>query len=189
MKIFIATGNSSKYEAANKYLAEFGIKTEQAKLKLLELQGDEIETIALFKAEQAFSILNKPVAITDVGWKIPALNGFPGAYMHDIVDWFTVEDIIALMKNKKDRTILMSNVAVYKDNKQTKVFYRRLSGKLYDSPRGDGNIIDVLTTFRTDGLTIAECDTLRLPTTDSIEIEAESQWIKLGRWLKSELNT
>jgi non-canonical purine NTP pyrophosphatase (RdgB/HAM1 family) len=182
MKLFIATGNKNKFISAQKHITPFGIQLEQANIKLVELQGEETESIATHKAEQAFEILQMPVAITDTGWKIPSLNGFPGPYMHSMVEWFSSEDFLALMKNKTDRSIVFENICVYKDSSQVKIFRRDLVGQILKEPKGKGIVIDMIVTFRKDKKTIAECDEQNISMVDD-ESDSISDWSKLGKWL------
>ena len=41
-------------------------------------------------------------------WEIPALRGFPGAYMHPVNDWFTAGDWLRLMHGIADRRIIFT---------------------------------------------------------------------------------
>ncbi len=179
--IKLVTGNEEKVKAANQFLRKYNISVEQAKIKLIEPQEESVEKIALYKADQAFKILLSPVVVMDTGWNIPSLNGFPGPYMHSIMNWFTLEDFQNLLKVKTDKRIFMENYACYKDSKLTKIFTRKLIGIFVDQPKGEGNIIDVIVSFRRDLKTIAECHDLDIPTTD--ENADSSQWEKLGKWL------
>ncbi len=179
----IVTGNQGKFQAAMYYLSKHNIVAEQVKLSLVEPQGEDAQQIALFKADQAFSQLNEPLVVMDSGWSIPALNGFPGPYMHSLMEWFTLEDLMNLMKSKTDKSIILQNYACYKDAAQTKIFTRKLVGIIKNEPAGEGNIIDRIVSFRKDLKTNAECDALNLPMAD--ENADTSQWEKLAIWLSS----
>jgi len=179
----IVTGNQGKFQAAISYLSKYKIVAEQVKLSLIEPQGEDIEEIALFKADQAFSQLKEPIVVMDSGWSITALNGFPGPYMHSLMEWFTLEDLMNLMKGKTDKSIVLQNYACYKDAEQTKIFSRKLVGIIKSEPAGEGNMIDKIVSFRKDLKTIAECDALNLPMAD--ENSDISQWEKLAIWLSS----
>ncbi len=177
----IVTGNQGKFQSAVLYLSKYNIPAEQVKLSLIEPQGENLEEIAIFKAKQAFSILKEPVVVMDSVWSIPSLNGFPGPYMHSIMEWFTLEDLQNLMRNKTDKTIIIQNFACYMDEEQRKIFTRKLIGIIKDEPAGEGNIIDRVVSFRKDLKTIAQCDALNIPMAD--EDADSSQWEKLAIWL------
>lgn len=177
----IVTGNVRKFNAAMSYLSKYDIKAKHVNIELIEPQGENVRDIAIAKVEQAFLKLQEPVVVMDTGWSIPSLNGFPGAYMHSILEWFTLEDLLNLMKTKSDRTIIIQNYACYKDVKITKIFTRRMTGIIKHEPKGEGNIIDRIVSFRKDGKTNAECEALRIPMSD--KDSDISQWEKLARWL------
>ena len=103
MKIKYVTGNKIKINYANNQLNKFGIEIEQVVLDVHEIQSLEKFAVAEDKAKKAFAILNEPFFVTDTFWEIPALNGFPGAFMKYINNWFVPQDILNLMKDKNDR--------------------------------------------------------------------------------------
>lgn len=75
--------------------------------------------------------------------------------MHDVRKWFAPEDFLALMANKRDRTIKFTETIVYKDGRQIKVFSKDFPGVIAKSPRGRlGDSIEKIAEF--NGLTIAE---------------------------------
>ena len=51
--------------------------------------------------------LERPVIKSDVGYFIEALNGFPGPFLRYINDYLTSEEILKLMEDKENRTILL----------------------------------------------------------------------------------
>lgn len=59
-------------------------------------------------------ILNSPLFVNDLYWEIPSLNGFPGGYMKDIVEWFSARDFINLLSSKNDRRILCHECVIYR---------------------------------------------------------------------------
>ena len=82
MNIRYITSNPHKIESANRNLSSFNITVEGIKLEnIQEIQTDNIEEISINKAKQAYSQINKPLIVSDSGWSIPALNGFPGPLM------------------------------------------------------------------------------------------------------------
>lgn len=178
--IYLVTGSISKFENAKKRLSPYGIEIEMKKVNLIEPQEDSIMKVAEYKIRQAFQSLNESVLITDTGWSIPALNGFPGPYMHYISDWFTLEDWINLLSTKNEDVVFLENVAVYKDSNLTKVFISRRKGSLLKEPRGEGLPIDRIATFREDRKTIAECNKLGIDSFDNNQ--DASIWTQFGQW-------
>lgn len=186
LKIHIVTGNKNKLESARKRLEPYKIIVEQIKLDIIEPQSEDIKFVAEFKANQAFEKSGVPVLVSDTGWSIPALNGFPGPLMHYISDWFEAGDFLNLMQNKEDRTVVIENVAVYKDKDQIKTFVSKRTGRILSEARGEGVAIDRIATFRSDNKTIAECMTLGIPSFD--EELTDSIWTQFGEWYNSTIN-
>lgn len=136
--LYFVTGNTEKALAAKKQLASFNIQIEIKPLELTEIQSDSIEVIARDKAEKAYSILQKPLIISDHGWAIPGLNGFPGPYMKYINQWLTSDDFLRLTKDLPDRRIILSDVLCYIDAEEIKVFQTEFVGELLHSIKGEG---------------------------------------------------
>ena len=136
MKIIYVTGNMQKVADARARLDQHGMSVEQQKVNTLEIQSDSIAEIARHKAQQAYEIIGKPLVVNDAGWIIPALKGFPGPYMRYINEWLTASDLLALMKDKSDRSIVLKEVLVYHDGKKISVFEKDTFGTIVESPRG-----------------------------------------------------
>jgi non-canonical purine NTP pyrophosphatase (RdgB/HAM1 family) len=115
MKIKYVTGNQIKINFAKKQLDKYNIEIEQVRLEIDEIQSEDKFAVTTDKAQKAFEILKSPLFVTDTFWEIPALNGFPGAYMKYVNKWFSSEDFLALMKNKENRTIITNDSIVYID--------------------------------------------------------------------------
>lgn len=154
MKLHFITGNTRKVEEAKLACDPAGIELLQAALDIDEIQSTEPKTISVNKAEQAFEIVKEPLVVTDSFWRIPALNGFPGAYMKDVVNWFETEDFLLLMSNKDNRQIFFSENITYKDADTVKQFSKEYEGTVVKVPRGSGNSLENVAEF--DGVTLGE---------------------------------
>ena len=106
-KIIFATGNQHKLEEARSVLKDYGIVVEPLQIDIDEIQHHDPLKITEAKVKLAYEKADRPVVVNDSSWEISALGGFPGGYMKDIVDWFTAEDFLALMKDKNDRRIIL----------------------------------------------------------------------------------
>jgi inosine/xanthosine triphosphate pyrophosphatase family protein len=96
------------------------------------------------------------VVINDTSWSIPALGGFPGAYMHDMVIWLKSSDWLSLMSDKTDKTIFCIENTIFYDGKNYKCFEYRQKGKFITEARGRGsNSMERVTVFA-NNKTIAE---------------------------------
>ena len=88
-----------------------------------EIQSESVEEIAAFSAKWASDKLNKPVAVSDGGCYIEALNGFPGPFIKYINKWFSAENMLDLMKGKKDRRVVWRDCLAYcEPGKKPKTF-------------------------------------------------------------------
>lgn len=183
MKINYVTGNQGKFKTAEFMLKDFGVEVEQKPLDITEIQAETIEEVALDKAKKAFDQLKEPLFISDSGWIIPALKGFPGPYMKYINDWFEPEDFLNLMRGKKNRNITLRQVIVYIDNSQTKIFTFDSLGRILDKDTGNsGRPSDRIVTLSASGRSIAE---EKEQTTGGFSLEGEEKlWQDFGNWLK-----
>lgn len=158
-KLAFVTGNSRKFRDLVIACEPFGLEIEQLSLPIDEIQSRDAEEIATKKAKLAYKLAGKrPVVVNDVYWHILALRGFPGAYMNHVADWFRPEDFLALMAQKKDRTIAGTDTLVYYDGKRTKSFAQTFSGKIVDEPRGEGESITQIVILDGHDRTIAEIE-------------------------------
>lgn len=180
--IYFITGNTGKFKYASKELEKYGITIQQKELDILEIQSPDIEEVTKNKAQQAFEQIKKPLLITDSGWNISALNGFPGPYMHDVNNWLSNKDFLKLMEGKKDKTIYLEYITVYMDENIEKVFKSSFKGYLIKEEKGQGgNEFDRIVTFRKDGQTSAQCHDKGINFHDFPE---HPLWKQVGEWLK-----
>jgi XTP/dITP diphosphohydrolase len=151
------TSNKEKIETAKRKLLTSGICVESKSLDLVEIQSNSIKEIAEHKAKQAFSILNKPLFVTDHGWSIPALQGFPGPYMKYMNEWLTSQDFLSLMSTHNDKSILKEEVLCYVDSNGIKIYSMSIAGRFLDTPQGEGLPMTRVVSLLSSGKTIAEC--------------------------------
>ncbi|MGH7204452.1 MAG: non-canonical purine NTP pyrophosphatase [Candidatus Levyibacteriota bacterium] len=147
-------------------------------MSFIEIQADSLEEIALDKAEQASQIINDPFIVSDTGWEIPALRGFPGIYMHYVNEWFTPQDFLNLIKPYKDRSVIIKQSICYRDQKQTKTFSFERKGIILEESRGKGRSGDMIFSFRADKKSIAECRNDKVYYMDA----TETVWDEFAQW-------
>jgi len=135
MKIIFVTGNKTKFASAQKVLTGFGIELEQQKVETPEIQSTDSAAVATYSARYAADKLGKSVIVTDVGWYITALNGFPGPFIKYINEWLTPDDIMRLMSGVEDRGIVGKEVAAYcEPGGEPKVFVMNDYGTITEEP-------------------------------------------------------
>lgn len=151
--IVFVTGNNRKVGEARQSCDLFNIEVVQKTVAIDEIQNSIAQKISEHKAKMAFAELKVPLVVTDTFWSIPALNGFPGAYMKEVTEWFKPQDFINLMADKTDKRIMFSENIVYIDEGQVKHFSKEFWGTIV-SPRGVGLSIEEVSEF--EGSTLGE---------------------------------
>ena len=102
-KIILVTGNMKKLISARQFLEPHGIQVDNVKMDTTEIQSDSIEEIAAYSAKEASDKLKCDVLKNDTGFFIEALNGFPGAYTHQVMEAIGTDGILKLMRGEKNR--------------------------------------------------------------------------------------
>ncbi len=155
--ITFVTGNQRKLRHMRKACLLAGIRFQHMAADIDEIQAHDPMRIALHKADEAFKLCGGvPVAVNDAFWSIPALNGFPGGYMKDVIQWLTAEDFLNLMRDKPDRSVVVTETLIYKDKDQIKTFTCEVQGTFTDAPRGPGNSMEQVIELADSGKTLAE---------------------------------
>lgn len=134
------TSNDHKVLTAKAVCDDFGLAFDRQNVDLVEIQSENGEVIAIDKALQAFETFKRPVVVTDDQWAIPGLNGFPGAYMKYINNWFEPKDFLRLTKDLADRSIVMRHIIAYRDKATEKVFSVEIPATLMREARGKSRI-------------------------------------------------
>lgn len=139
MKVTYLTGNAKKFEAAKYGLEGSGIELEQAVVDVPEVQSDSVEEVCKYKAKYAAEKLGKAVVVTDAGCAIKILKGFPGPFLKFINQWFTAQDLVDLMKNKKDRSVdYIECLAYCEPGKEPTIFVSLLPGTIAEEVGPEG---------------------------------------------------
>ena len=107
------TGNRFKFEVAQQALRGLDLVLEQDRRNVPEIQSNSVQEIAEFSAQWASPQIDQPFIVTDSGFYIDALNGFPGPFIKYVNQWFSVEDLLRLMHNKAYRHIAVNDCLVY----------------------------------------------------------------------------
>jgi XTP/dITP diphosphohydrolase len=131
--ITFITGNPYKFAVAKKVLGESGIEVVQERLETPEIQSTDPAEIASYSAKWASDKLGKPIALTDAGYFIEALNGFPGPFIKYINKWLTSDDLLWLMKGKKNRKVVVKACLAYcEPGKEPITFTSEITGTISD---------------------------------------------------------
>lgn len=151
--LVFVTGNSYKFEVAKKALDQAGIEVIQQKLDAPEIQSTDASEIASYSAKWAANKLGKPAVVTDAGYYIEALHGFPGPFIKFINKWLTAQDLIKLMKGKANRKAEIKICMAYCEPGQEPVnFVTKVAGTIAlkpGTPTDGGSAMDRV--FITEG--------------------------------------
>lgn len=134
--IIFATGNDRKIAEASRVLSEYGLTITAQSVDTDEIQHRDSVEVTKAKAKAAFIYLQKPVVVSDTSWSIPALGGFPGAYMKDIAAWLAPEDWVALMSRHEEKRIFCHEHVAYYDGSELRHFQADYEGYFISIPRG-----------------------------------------------------
>ena len=129
--INFVTGNQFKLQVAREVLGKRGIEVVQEKLETPEIQSAEVIEISSFSARWAADKLGKPVVLTDGGYYIEALNGFPGPFIKYINKWLTSADLLKLMEGKENRKVVVKVCLAYcEPGKEPKTFLSEVNATI-----------------------------------------------------------
>lgn len=134
--VFFATSNIGKVEEAEITLKEYGILLLHLPMKLIEIQSDNLEEIAVFSAQKAWENQGKPLFVEDAGLFIKELNGFPGPYSSYVFKTISNEGILKLMSDKRNRAAYFQSVIAFCNGKSTTTFKGEVRGKISKEIRG-----------------------------------------------------
>lgn len=181
-----ATGNAKKFEYCRAACAEADIQLDQLELEIDEIQSDNPEKIAIAKAREAHRLSRRPVLANDLFWSIVALKGFPGAYAKEVDAWFSTDDFLKLMDDKKDRSVVCIETLVYYDGSIQKVFAKNYWGKITLEPRGNRKSLMQLIQLDGQTETISQIEERgQQPYTASPTIWQDfTKWYKLQKRMK-----
>lgn len=157
-QILFSTGNTQKLLMGQTICNEYDISLKQKNLEIDEVQSEDALYVAQKKAEAAYSIAQQPIVISGDSWAFLGLNGFPGTYAKSVNHWLNPEDLLRLMDGITDRRLLFTQILVYQDESQQRLFKKETLGTTLHEARGkSGATTQKIVSFEKDGKTsIAE---------------------------------
>lgn len=132
MNVNYITTNKLKFDIAKQFFEILDDYTLiQRKLHVPEIQDSSCEEIARQSARYAAQELREVCIVTDVGFSIDALKGFPGPFVKYVNEWLSEEQILRMLDNDSSRTVHFDDVlAIGFPNGDVKHFTHRVSGRL-----------------------------------------------------------
>jgi XTP/dITP diphosphohydrolase len=104
-EIIFVTGNEEKFLTAKKYFDKTKLNLVRKKIECPEIQDMNVSNVVKFSVQYMAEKLQKPVIKSDQGFYIEALNGFPGAYMHDVEATIGKEGFKRIMEGITNRKV------------------------------------------------------------------------------------
>jgi len=134
---YFVTSNIHKFNEARSVLAESKIATAMLKLETIEIQDDNLETIAKTTAIDAVKGCGLPIIVEDSGLFIKALEGFPGPYSSYVYRTLGTKGILKLMEDTDERDALFHSIVAFNSqNESPKCFSGKVKGKIATEERG-----------------------------------------------------
>jgi len=188
MKLLFVTSRRAKVEWAQATLKDYGIKLAQKPFDFSEIRSFDVAVIAKEKARQASKKIKRPFILTDDGFYIKALNGFPATQVNFAMQTIGIDGIVKMMKGVKDRRCEFRSALAYFDGKKIRLFVGAYKGKVAIKPRGTrgwgwGPLMRI---WQPDGRneTVAELTRAEFER-DKRERETGGPYIKFARWLRA----
>jgi len=159
---FFATSNIHKFNEARLSLSELKIVVAMLKVKIVEIQDNSIENIAVASALDAVKKCHLPIIVEDAGLFIRALNNFPGPYSSYVFQAIGTNGILRLMEDIDDRDAYFHSVVAFcKPKEKPIIFHGKVEGKIVQEERGNAGFgfDPIFAPVKGDGRTFAEMET------------------------------
>ncbi|MEM1900198.1 MAG: XTP/dITP diphosphatase [Zestosphaera sp.] len=139
LKLFLVSRNEGKIREFRDLGLRECVDVVPLSLDKVEIQSDDLTSIALYSAVQASLYLREPFFVEDAGLYIKSLKGFPGPFSSYVYKTIGVEGILKLMSSVSDRTAFFKSVIVlYYPQQGFKVFEGIVYGSISLEARGSG---------------------------------------------------
>jgi len=150
-EVTMVTGNLGKWKIASDIFNKYNIALLHEKTDTPEIQSHDVEDVSKYSAIFAAQKLNKCVIKSDVGYYIESLGGFPGPFVKYINNMLSSEDILNMMKDKTNRTILLKECLTYATpSGEFKQFINVEKATISEVAMGDGSTFDKIVIFEGD---------------------------------------
>lgn len=139
LKLYLVSSNAGKIREFQSLGAEECVDVLPVDLSKVEIQSDELATIALYGAVQASLQLRDPFFVEDSGLYIHSLGGFPGPYSSFVYRTLGVKGVLKLMEGVTEREAYFESVIVFYHPQQGfKLFKGVVQGSISGEARGSG---------------------------------------------------
>ncbi len=135
--IYFVTSNVNKVKEIKEALLPHGIDVRHIELNLPEIQSDGLESVAEFKAREAYKLIGHAVMVEDTGLLINALKGFPGVYSSYVYRTIGIRGILKLMEGVEDRSAkFRAVIALALNENDIRLFTGECLGRIAEEAKG-----------------------------------------------------
>jgi len=135
-KIRVATGNPHKLAEISAILAPFGIAVERLDVEKVEVQDDDVVSVARKAAEFLCPHYGDYVVVEDTGLYIDALGGFPGPYAEYVYRTIGLRGVLKLLEGVSDRSAVFRCAVALCLGGRIHLFLGETRGRIAEEPRG-----------------------------------------------------
>ena len=165
-------------------MANTDLEVEQLNLdyEVPEIQDPSSEEVAKWSAQWAANATNKPVAVTDAGYYITSLNGFPGSFIKYVNKWLTSDDLLRLMEGKEDRIVEVRESLAYCEPEREPIVVSGIAYGTISYQKGRSARTPINEIFNPKGLSVVESE-LATETMQTFYAESMNLWVQLANKL------
>lgn len=135
MKIRFVTNNDKKLEEVKYMLNEVDVVA--AKIKIEELQTEDVHKLVKDKLLKAFKMVGRPVFVEHTGLSIKSMNGFPSGLTQIFWDKLQADVFSKLLGNQENTRAIAKTIIGYCDAKSIYFFEGEIHGNISNEPKGD----------------------------------------------------
>ena len=156
------TGNSHKYKEVKAVIQKNfpNFEVLQSNVKLLEIQADSLEEVALFKVNSVKNLVKIPYFIEDAGFFVDDVcKGFPGVYSSYVMKTIGYDGILKILDDSTTRKAHFESVIAYLDEDENVHLFKGINyGKVSIEARGNSGFgfDPIFISDETPGKTFAE---------------------------------
>ncbi len=132
----LITTNRNKFEEFKEKAQGFGLEIEMTRIDYIEIQHEDLETIALDSARRILKQIRDPFFLEDSGLFVDDLGGFPGPYSSYVFSTLGNQGILDLLGDDKKRAAAFLSIICYHDGKDLHTFRGEARGHISDRKRG-----------------------------------------------------
>ncbi|MBC7815097.1 MAG: TIR domain-containing protein [Burkholderiales bacterium] len=133
--LYFATTNSRKKIMYEQIL---NVTLQTAAISLEDIQHVDAGEVALYKVQQAYDILHKPVFVDHSAIAIRAWGGLPGGLTTSFIVPAGLTNICKMLQPFDDKYAEAISVITFTDGQLRRKFVGIVPGEISDQPRGDG---------------------------------------------------